>query len=134
LPDLFAAIVGRLDDCPDAVNTAWIRFATPRVDDTNRSRWDTDPMWRVVQSASFAKVPIAARRMIRRKQRSHDIEKLVAAQYGYFISFTCEQYEEGEQWDVSRAIGKLAEALVRESEKPRGRSMWDTSRVDRQAD
>lgn len=71
LPGLFATLVGRLSDCPDAVNTAWIRLVTPREDDTNRSRWDTDALWRVDQSPTFADVPVAARRMIRRKQRAH---------------------------------------------------------------
>ncbi len=119
LPELFAAIVGRIDDCPDAINTAWIRLVNPREDESNRSRWDTDPAWRVVQSATFADAPVAARRLIRRKQRAHDAQKLVAAQYGYLISFVAAQHQEGEQWDVSRAIGELAQALVKESEKPK---------------
>lgn len=106
-------------ECPDAVNTAWIRLVTPREDDTNRSRWNTDLTWRVVQSASFAEISIAARRMIRRKQRSHDVEKLVAAQHGYLISFVAAQHQEGEHWDVSRAIGELAWALAKESEMPK---------------
>jgi hypothetical protein len=101
-PELFAAIVVRLDDRPDAVNTAWICLVTLREDDTNRSRWDTDPAWRVVQSATFAAVRVAARRMIRRKQRAYDVDNLVAALYGCLISFVGEQYQEGEQWNVSR--------------------------------
>jgi len=119
LSELFALIVGRLDECPDAINTAWIRLVTPREDDTNRSRWDTDPLWRVVQSPRFADAPIAARRMIRRKQRSHDVEKLVAALYGYLISLVAAQHQEGERWDVSRAVRELATSLVKESEKPK---------------
>ena len=56
--------------------------------------------------------------MIRCKQRVHDMEKLVAAQYGYLVSFTAAQFQEGEQWGVSLAIRELAKAFVKESEKP----------------
>jgi hypothetical protein len=119
LPALFAAIVGRRDECPDAVNAAWIRVVTPREGDTNRSRWDTDPTWRVVQAPPFAAVPASARRLVRRTQRARDVEQLVRAQYGYLVSFVALQHEEGERWDVSRALGTLAKALVVESEKPK---------------
>jgi hypothetical protein len=84
-----------------------------------RPRWDTDALRRVDQSPTFADVPVAARRMIRRKQRSHDVEKLVSAEYGYLITFTAAQFQEGEQWDVSRALRELATALVKASEKPK---------------
>lgn len=36
---------------------------------------DTDLLLRMVQSPSFADVPLAACRMIRRKQRDHDVRK-----------------------------------------------------------
>ena len=75
-------------------------------------------MWHVIQSPSFTEVLAAVRRMIRCKQRAHDMEKLVAAQYGYLVSFTAAQFQEGEQWGVSLAIRELAKAFVKESEKP----------------
>jgi hypothetical protein len=132
LPALFAAIVGRRDECPDAVNAAWIRLVTPREDETNRSRWDTDAAWRVVQAAPFTDVPATARRLTRRTRRARDVELLVRAQYGYLVGFVALQREEGERLDVSRAIGALAEALVAESEKPK-KDFGDLVRARRKA-
>jgi hypothetical protein len=57
--------------------------------------------------------------LIRRKQQAHDVAQLVRAQYGYLVSFVALQHEAGERWDVSRAVGALAGALVAESEKPK---------------
>src|SRR5262245_57556401 len=51
--DVFTAIVGRCDACPDTVDVAWIRRVVPDESDANRSRWPTDPTWRVVQGATF---------------------------------------------------------------------------------
>jgi hypothetical protein len=130
LESLFALIVGQLDACPDAVNTAWIRLAVPSENESNRSRWDTDPAWRVVQSASFTPAPVEARRIVRRKQRVHNLRHLVSGSYGYLASLIAEQFQEGEQWDVSRAIGELAQEWVKEAEKP-GKDFGELVRLRR---
>ncbi|HEV2457083.1 MAG TPA: hypothetical protein VGS80_01870, partial [Ktedonobacterales bacterium] len=116
--DVFAAVVGRLDDCPDAVNTAWIRLVVPEEGDSNRSRWPTDPLWRVVQSAPFSPAPAAARRLIRRRQQIHDVARLDSGVYGYLVSRVAHLHPNGGQYDISAAIGETHRALVTESGKP----------------
>jgi hypothetical protein len=74
--DVFAAVVGRSEPCPDAIDVAWIRRVVPEESDSRRSRWPTDPVWCVVQSATFADAPVEARRLIRRRQRGQDTKKL----------------------------------------------------------
>ncbi len=115
--DVFAAVVGRAEECPDAVDVAWIRRVVPEETDSRRSRWPTDPVWRVVQSATFAEAPAEARRLIRRRQRGHDTKKLDQGQYGYMASRTAILHPDGGQWTLSRAIGEALpqlEAVERE--------------------
>ena len=115
--DVFAAVVGRAEECPDAVDVAWIRRVVPEESDSRRSRWPTDPAWRVVQSATFAEAPAEARRLIRRRQRGHDTKKLDQGQYGYMASRTAILHPDGGQWTLSRAIGEALpqlEAVERE--------------------
>ncbi len=115
--DVFAAVVGRAEPCPDAVDVAWIRRGVPEESDSRRSRWPTDPVWRVVQSATFAEAPAEARRLIRRRQRGHDTKKLDHGQYGYLASRTAILHADGGQWTLSRAIGEALprlEAVERE--------------------
>ena len=118
LEAIFALVVGRVEECPDAINTAWLRLVTPRAGESNRSRWDTDPSWRVVQAAPFEPVPAPARRIIRRKQRSHNVQQLARGSYGYLVSLICEQCPDGEHWDVSRGVRELAEHVTAEAGKP----------------
>jgi hypothetical protein len=71
LPALFATIVGQAEKaCPDAVNVAWLRLVVPRAEERNHARWETDPVWRVVQAASFTPAPVASRRLIRRREHT----------------------------------------------------------------
>lgn len=78
-----AAVVGRAESCPDPVGVAWIRLVAPEESDSRRSRWPTDPVWRVVQSATFADAPAEARRLIRRKQRGQDVSLPSNQQQGF---------------------------------------------------
>jgi hypothetical protein len=64
--DLCNVVVGRAKACPDATDVAWIRRVLPDEQDSNQSRWPTDPVWRIVQSAKFQDAPAEARRLIRR--------------------------------------------------------------------
>ena len=115
--DVFAAVVGRSEPCPDAVDVAWIRRVVPEESDARRARWPTDPVWQVVQSATFADAPAEARRLIRRKQRGHDVKVLDHGQYGYLASRTAILHPEGGQWTLSRALGEARpqlEAVERE--------------------
>src|SRR5262249_4626726 len=67
--EVFALIVGKAQECPDTTDIAWIRRVVPN-EDTNQSRWPTDPVWRVVQSASFTAVPSKIRKLTRERQQS----------------------------------------------------------------
>jgi hypothetical protein len=116
--DVFAAVVGRLDECPDAVNTAWIRLVVPDARDSNRSRWPTDPLWRVVQAAPFSPAPVAARRLIRHRRQVHDVARLDSGVYGYLVSRVAHLHPNGGQYDISAAIGEAQRALVKEAAKP----------------
>ncbi len=118
--DVWAAVVGRADEeCPEAVNVAWVRRVTPRTDDRNRSRWETDPTWRVVQMAPFTSAPSAARRLIRHRQRDEDVGRLDRAIYGLLVSRVALRHAEGGEWDVSMALGEARGALEREAAKPK---------------
>jgi len=83
VPSIWARMVGRADECPEAVDVAWLRRVVPREGESNRSRWDTDPVWRVVQRAGFTTAPPTIRRLIRRKQRELDVTRLNKGILGY---------------------------------------------------
>lgn len=119
LPDMWAMAVGQpRADCPDAVNIAWIRQVTPLEGDTNRSRWPTDPAWAVLQRASFTLAPVAARRLIRRRQTSANLKVLMSGMGGYLVSEVARAHPNGGQYDISAAIGEVAPMLMQEFEKP----------------
>jgi hypothetical protein len=73
LSGIWARMVGWADTCPEAVDVAWLRRVAPREGESNRSRWDTDPVWRVVQAAPFTPAPLACRRLMRRTQQQYDM-------------------------------------------------------------
>src|SRR5262245_33228288 len=82
-----------------------------RCSETNRSRWPNDPVWRVVQSATFADAPAEARRLIRRRQRGTDVAVLNRGQFGYLVSRVALQHPNGGTWILSRALGEALPAL-----------------------
>ncbi len=119
LGDLWALLVGQPEDAyPDAVNVALIRQVVPSEDDTNHSRWPTDPAWRVVQQATFMSAPAQARRLIRRKQQAADVQVLVKLNYGTLVSRTARLHLHGGQYDFSAAVGEIVPALMKEAAKP----------------
>jgi hypothetical protein len=109
--DVFAAVVGRSEPCPDAVDVAWIRRVMPDETDANRSRWPTDPVWRVVQGATFADAPAQARRLIRRRQRGAGVAVLDTGQFGYLVSRVAQLHPNGGEWTISRALSEALPAL-----------------------
>ncbi len=121
--DVFAAVVGRAEPCPDAVDVAWIRKLVPEESDSRRSCWPTDPVWQVVQSATFADAPAEARRLIQREQCGHDVKVVDHGQYGYLASWTAILHPDGGQWTLPRALGEALpnlEAVEREQGKEFG--------------
>jgi hypothetical protein len=115
--DVWGWLVGQREECPDAIEVAWIRRVIPDEQDSNRSRWPTDPVWQVVQSPSRDGVPTLARKLIRRHQRQKDVERRDHALYGLLVSRVALQHPQGETWDVSRAIGEVVPAMHQEAAK-----------------
>ena len=105
------------EDCPDAVNVAWIRQIVPLETDSNRSRWPTDPAWRVVQQATFTASPAPARRLIRKQQQAADVLTLDRLNYGTLVSRVARLHPHGGQYDLSMAVGEIVPALRKESAK-----------------
>jgi hypothetical protein len=99
------------------VDVAWIRRAFPDAD-TNRSRWPTDPVWQLVQTAPFADAPTNARRLMRREQHVHAVEQLDAGAYGYLVSRTALLHPQGETFDVSMGLRGLFHALTKIATQP----------------
>jgi hypothetical protein len=123
LDPIFATVVGLAEEpCPDAVNVSWLRLVVPSEEETNHARWDTDPTWRVIQAAQFmpASVPALApaRRLIRRIEHTRCAEQLDGILYGLLVRRVAELHPEGEQWDVSRALGDAAPALIELAAQP----------------
>ncbi len=132
--DVWAAIVGRSgnETCPDAVDVAWIRRVVPREGESNRSRWDTDPVWRVVQQASFTPTPLAARRMIRRRQREQEVKKLDRQLLGVLKKREALLHPDPSGRDVSLALRDVVVPLEREL-VARGEQFDQAVRAKRQA-
>jgi hypothetical protein len=104
-------MVGRADVPPEVVDVAWIRRVAPRDDETNRSRWDTDPVWRVVQAAEFAPTPLAARRLVRRRQREYDVRTVDQALLGLLKRREALLHPDPSGRDVSVALRDLVRPL-----------------------
>ncbi len=131
LKDIFCAVVGRAEACPDATDVAWIRLVVPDERDTNQSRWPTDPAWRVVQSATFADAPAEARHLIRRRQRGADVAVLDAVQFGCLVSRAAKLHPDGGHWTLSRALGEAA-ASLQALEAKKGRAGRDFGELVRE--
>jgi hypothetical protein len=68
------------DHAPDVTHRGWMRL-TAASEDSNRSRWPTDPVWEVVQRADFgAYTPLIP--LQRRKVVVHNPEAIDAEIYG----------------------------------------------------
>ncbi len=132
--EVWAAIVGRSDSdtCPDAVDVAWIRRVVPREGESNRSRWDTDPVWWVVQQASFTPPPLAARRMIRRRQRQREVKQLDRQLLGVLKKREALLQPDPSGRDVTLALREVVVPLEREL-AARGEQFDQAVRAKRQA-
>jgi hypothetical protein len=125
--DVWAYVVGQaprdtatVSNCATAtsqVDVAWIRLVIPDVD-TNRSRWPTDPLWQLVQTAPFTDAPNKARRLMRREQHVHAVEQLDVGAYGYLISRMALLHPRGETFDVSVGLRGLFQALAKIAASP----------------
>ncbi len=114
LQGVWASMVGRADGAPEAVDVAWIRRVVPREGESNRSRWDTDPAWRVVQAAQFTPAPLSARRLVRRRQREHDVRRLNLHLLGVLEAREAVLHPDPAGRDVSLALRDVVVPLERE--------------------
>jgi hypothetical protein len=96
------------------VDVAWIRRVMPREEEHNRSRWQTDPVWRVVQAAPFTPTPLAARRLIRRRQREHEVRRVDQALLGLLRRREALLHPDPSGRDLSVALRDLVRPLERE--------------------
>jgi hypothetical protein len=125
--EVWGYVVGRAPQTDDVsagcataaslVDVAWIRRVTPDAD-SNRSRWSTDPVWQLVQTAPFGDAPTKARRLMRREQHVHAVEQLDAGAYGYLVSRTALLHPKGETFDVSVGLRGFFDALTRIAAQP----------------
>jgi hypothetical protein len=135
--ELFAYIVGRpptavATDCPQPVDVAWIRRVVPAPAESNRSRWPTDPTWAVVQSPSFQDAPAEVRRLIRRKVRSHRIEKRDQGAYGLLVSRTALAFADPKHWNLEYGVRAILGSFEEETQKP-GKAFHELVRRRRRA-
>jgi len=114
VPGIWARMVGRADTCPEAVDVAWLRRVAPREGESNRSRWDTDPVWRVVQAAPFAPAPLTSRRLIRRMQQRHDVRTVDRGLLGLFKRREALLHADPTGRDLSLAVRDAVAGLERE--------------------
>jgi hypothetical protein len=117
LQEIWALVVGHPYPDPTAPASAWIRRVVP-TEDTNRSRWPTDPIWQVIQAATFAPPSQEVRHLVRDTQQTKDVDRRVRSMYGALVSAVALSVPDGERWDVSMAVGQVAPLLVDESEVP----------------
>ena len=77
----FAGLPPEADLAPDVTHRGWMRLVIPDADDSNRSRWPTDPVWELIQRAQFMpnSSPAALARLPRVR---HDLEQVDAEVYG----------------------------------------------------
>ena len=76
----FAGLPPEADTAPDVTHQGWMRLTVPDKHDMNRSRWPTDPVWRVIQRAQFGdRLPATLMRLPR---ATHDLEQVDAELYG----------------------------------------------------
>ncbi len=73
------------DHAPDVTHRGWMRLAVPDPQDSNRTRWSTDPLWEIIQRAPFSTgLPKPLRRA---KHVQPDLDQLGAQMRDYFISW-----------------------------------------------
>jgi hypothetical protein len=72
------------DHAPDVTNRGWIRLAVPDANDSNRTRWKTDPLWEVVQRVPWSEgLPKPLKRA---KQAQPDSELIDVEIRGWLIT------------------------------------------------
>src|SRR5579859_2638173 len=90
LPVLWAYAVGQVGGSPaDGLPDGWLRYVVP-VEDENRSRWPTHPVWEAIQGAFLAaqEYPQDFGKVIRKRKQEYNIRKGLEAVLGYGTSLS----------------------------------------------
>ena len=90
LPVLWAYAVGQVGGSPaDGLPDGWIRYVVP-VEDDNRSRWPTHPVWGAIQGAFLAaqEYPPDFGKIIRKRKEERNIRKGIESVVGYSTSLS----------------------------------------------
>jgi hypothetical protein len=130
LAEVWGTMVGRADACPEAVDVAWIRRVVPRAGERNRSRWDTDSTWRVVQRADFNPAALTARRLMRQQQRRHAVEQIDQQLLGLLKTREALLHADPVERDLSVAVRDMLRSLERELQR-RGEDFGAAARLRR---
>jgi hypothetical protein len=72
----FSGLPPEADLSPEVTYRGWMRLAQPTSDDSNRSRWPTDPVWEAIQRAQFSATP--PRALTRQPTVRHDLAQVDA--------------------------------------------------------
>ncbi len=77
----FAGLPPEADTAPDVTHRGWMRLVVPDGQDSNRSRWRTDPTWELLQRARFHSdaIPLPLQRA---PHVRHDLDQVDAELYG----------------------------------------------------
>jgi len=89
LPLLWAYAAGHVNGGADGLPDGWLRCTVPG-EDTNRSRWPTHPVWKLVQGAFCAScaVPEHFGVIVRKRHEERNVLKGIEATLGYATSLS----------------------------------------------
>lgn len=84
---LWAYASGQVEGGPDGLPDGWLRCVAPNGD-SNRSRWPSHPVWKVVQGAFLEDIqtPPQFGKIVRKRWEAHNINKGLEAMIGYGTS------------------------------------------------
>jgi len=87
LPVLWAYAAGHVEGGEDGLPDGWLRCVNPSGD-SNRARWPTHPVWKVIQAAYSIplEVPEHFGKIIRQRREERNVDKALAAILGYSTS------------------------------------------------
>jgi hypothetical protein len=122
----FAGLPPEADRAPEVTYRGWMRLAQPTGDDSNRSRWPTDPVWETIQRAPFTATPPQA--LARRPKVSHDLAQVDAELYGLL---KLRAVIRGEYLDTTTTLGlelRAFAARMEEVDAERGRDFAEEVR------
>jgi hypothetical protein len=103
----FAGVPPEADTAPDVTYRGWMRLTVPEGNDSNRSRWPTDPVWTLVQGARFTStspIPLA-----RQPRITHDLDRVDAEVYGLLKLRAALR---GEYLDTTATLGQELHAFA----------------------